>query len=105
MNGWFWITAMVVGAGVPLAVAGAFAAAGYCIDYYSAAGTRQRRRSAGQCEQCAYSMVGNRSGICPECGNAAPPLATDPVVPPEFRSLHFRRWAWVGAIALGMVLA
>lgn len=27
-------------------------------------------RSTGHCLQCAYDLTGNRSGVCPECGEA-----------------------------------
>lgn len=30
------------------------------------------RRRAGRCTHCGYSLIGNRSGICPECGQRAP---------------------------------
>lgn len=29
---------------------------------------RRRRRKRGQCLRCAYSLEGNVSGVCPECG-------------------------------------
>jgi len=32
---------------------------------------RGRRRAAGLCEQCAYDLTGNASGVCPECGAPA----------------------------------
>jgi hypothetical protein len=32
---------------------------------------RRRRRHRGECEQCGYSLRGNVSGVCPECGTAA----------------------------------
>ncbi|HET6246769.1 MAG TPA: hypothetical protein VFE47_03645 [Tepidisphaeraceae bacterium] len=31
---------------------------------------RWRRRRAGRCVNCGYSMTGNVSGACPECGTA-----------------------------------
>ncbi len=33
------------------------------------AGIRDRRRDRGQCIECGYSLRGNRSGRCPECGS------------------------------------
>src|SRR5439155_82305 len=27
-----------------------------------------RRRRAGTCERCGYDLVGNTTGVCPECG-------------------------------------
>jgi hypothetical protein len=29
-----------------------------------------RRRRLGQCVACGYSLAGNSSGVCPECGKA-----------------------------------
>lgn len=29
------------------------------------------RRRAGRCAHCGYSLMGNRSGLCPECGAPA----------------------------------
>jgi hypothetical protein len=31
---------------------------------------RVRRRELGQCVMCGYSLIGNVSGTCPECGTA-----------------------------------
>jgi hypothetical protein len=31
---------------------------------------REKRRRLGLCEHCGYSLVGNVSGVCPECGTA-----------------------------------
>ena len=28
-----------------------------------------RRRQLGRCMACGYSLIGNTSGVCPECGN------------------------------------
>jgi hypothetical protein len=33
---------------------------------------KRRRRSRGLCGICAYDLTGNQSGVCPECGTAAP---------------------------------
>ncbi|HSZ59657.1 MAG TPA: hypothetical protein VK797_28700 [Tepidisphaeraceae bacterium] len=33
-----------------------------------AADQRLHRFSQGKCPQCAYSLTGNTSGVCPECG-------------------------------------
>lgn len=38
---------------------------------------RENRRAANLCEACGYSLAGNTSGICPECG-----LKTDPIPAP-----------------------
>jgi rubrerythrin len=32
---------------------------------------RNLRTKRGQCLACGYSLAGNRSGICPECGTAS----------------------------------
>jgi len=37
---------------------------------------RGNRHKAGYCRQCGYSLAGNRSGACPECGAAC--KAADP---------------------------
>lgn len=34
---------------------------------------RYRRRKRGLCLTCGYDLTGNTSGVCPECGTAAPP--------------------------------
>ena len=34
-------------------------------------GRRTMRRAAGACLACGYSLRGNVSGVCPECGMAA----------------------------------
>ncbi|UCG15480.1 MAG: hypothetical protein JSV19_09300 [Phycisphaerales bacterium] len=31
---------------------------------------RDRRPPMGHCQNCAYDLTGNVSGVCPECGNA-----------------------------------
>ena len=35
-------------------------------------GIRQARERRGLCQSCAYSLAGNRSGVCPECGTPVP---------------------------------
>ena len=30
------------------------------------------RAAHGECLECGYSLIGNASGVCPECGTAAP---------------------------------
>ena len=40
---------------------------------------RNRRRSrTGRCPNCSYSLTGNVSGICPECGTPTPSCHTSP---------------------------
>jgi hypothetical protein len=34
--------------------------------------TANRRRRLGLCRRCGYDLKENRSGVCPECGTAAP---------------------------------
>ena len=31
------------------------------------------RRNHSRCVHCGYSLEGNVSGVCPECGNGIPP--------------------------------
>ena len=31
---------------------------------------RDRRYPPGRCQKCGYSLTGNVSGVCPECGRA-----------------------------------
>ena len=39
---------------------------------------RRRRRRLGQCLHCGYSLHGNLSGVCPECGlSCAIPAAAE----------------------------
>ena len=33
---------------------------------------RDRRYPPGHCQKCGYDLQGNVSGVCPECGKAAP---------------------------------
>ena len=35
-----------------------------------------RRVAPGHCAACGYNLIGNVSGICPECGNAVPQAET-----------------------------
>jgi hypothetical protein len=37
---------------------------------------RRRRAKRGQCLECGYNLTANVSGVCPECGAAAPPTAS-----------------------------
>lgn len=37
---------------------------------------RSHRRRNGRCLDCGYSVLGNVSGVCPECGTAISPLKT-----------------------------
>jgi hypothetical protein len=41
------------------------------------ASIRYRRRMAGECVFCGYSLRGNVSGRCPECGQLVSESATD----------------------------
>ena len=29
------------------------------------------QQDSGQCDRCGYSLTGNESGVCPECGTSA----------------------------------
>ncbi len=43
---------------------------------------RDRRRARlGCCPACAYDLVGNTSGVCPECGAPAHPFTPSPLHP------------------------
>lgn len=44
-----------------------------------------RRRIAGGCVTCGYSLVGNVSGICPECGSPARQRTMTVLVPKTLR--------------------
>jgi hypothetical protein len=33
----------------------------------------RQRQKAGLCTQCGYDLKGNRSGVCPECGDEPSP--------------------------------
>ena len=48
-----------------LAVAAVFAAAAV---WLQSDDRRKRRKERGQCHHCGYSLTGNVSGVCPECG-------------------------------------
>ncbi|MFQ5414092.1 MAG: hypothetical protein ACE5E6_06500 [Phycisphaerae bacterium] len=37
--------------------------------------TRMRRRRLNRCVPCGYSLIGNTSGVCPECGSIIPTRA------------------------------
>ncbi len=40
---------------------------------------RERMRAAGRCGTCGYSLTGNVSGTCPECGTPVPKRTSDAV--------------------------
>lgn len=42
---------------------------------------RLRRRRDGACTKCGYLLVGNESGVCPECGQTVE-IAADPPASP-----------------------
>jgi hypothetical protein len=59
---------------LPICLTG-FAAVAFCCAFSvpkAVAGTRKailaRRRRMNLCQSCGYSLRGNVSGICPECG-------------------------------------
>ncbi len=57
---------MLVVEGLPVAVIGALSA-GVAASMF---GRAHRRRMAGCCVACGYSLAGLASGVCPECGRA-----------------------------------
>jgi membrane protein YdbS with pleckstrin-like domain len=67
VDGPVWALVIV---GVPLAVAGLVLAP------FIRQGYREERRSdrlkTGRCLACGYSLRGNVSGVCPECGAPVP---------------------------------
>lgn len=58
-----WIPMLIVTASWP-------AVLGFLVAYRS--WRTQRRRRAGCCVNCAYSLEGNESGVCPECAHPVP---------------------------------
>jgi membrane protein implicated in regulation of membrane protease activity len=64
-----WVQAAVVAAVIPLAAVGGARDA--------RRSRRRRRKELGLCASCGYSLTGNTSGVCPECG-AAVGAARDP---------------------------
>jgi hypothetical protein len=49
-----------------------FAVCWAAVPYLVIAVVRRNRGRAGLCPKCRYDMCGLTSGVCPECGNAAP---------------------------------
>jgi hypothetical protein len=45
-----------------------YALVGAMIGWYFAKRSTSSRQVAPRCENCDYSLIGNRSGVCPECG-------------------------------------
>lgn len=43
---------------------------------------RLRRHRPGHCPNCRYDLTGNRSGVCPECGETRTRCVTDPALEP-----------------------
>ena len=56
--GWFLLVAMVSG---PILL-------GLMLIPVFRRGTIEHRRANGMCLACGYSLTGNTSGVCPECG-------------------------------------
>lgn len=49
----------------------------------------QRRRAAGLCEKCGYSLTGNTSNICPECGMSIIQKIKEPLLAQVIRRLKW----------------
>ena len=60
-----------VSCGLVVAVTGALPAI-WIVETMLIARRRGRRRKAGDCPACGYSLTGNTSGVCPECGTPVP---------------------------------
>jgi hypothetical protein len=67
LYGPIWALVTVFG---PIAI-GALALAPYIRQGYRAE-TRSDRLKTGRCLNCGYSLRGNTSGVCPECGTPVP---------------------------------
>jgi len=50
---------------------------------------RERRRAAQLCEACGYSLAGNTSGVCPECG-----MSTSQEIKKPAMANFIRRLKW-----------
>ena len=40
---------------------------------------RRSTGKTGHCQSCGYSLTGNTSGVCPECGTAVNPTTSKPM--------------------------
>ncbi len=60
---------LATGVGGPVWAASGLLAAYPALALYCGPVQRRRRRRAGACTCCGYSLTGNTSGICPECGS------------------------------------
>lgn len=61
--------------------------------------TRLRRRRLNQCPPCGYSLRGNLSGVCPECGSITPGGARALSVGRPTAGLELLFWSWFERIA------
>lgn len=56
--------------------------------------TRLRRRRLNRCAPCGYSLIGNISGVCPECGSIVPRRANDGSFERPTCAIEARLWRW-----------
>lgn len=49
----------------------------------------ERRRAAGLCEKCGYSLAGNTGDVCPECGISTTQKIKEPVMAQVIRRLKW----------------
>lgn len=51
-----------------VATAVIYASGGALVAWYFRKRSTSSHSGAPRCEKCGYSLIGNRSGVCPECG-------------------------------------
>lgn len=50
---------------------------------------RERRRASGLCQACGYSLAGNTTGVCPECGKSDEKTPRKPLLAQIIRRLKW----------------
>ena len=66
--------------------------------------TRLRRRALNCCVPCGYSLTGNVSGICPECGSAVPRRAHDGSYLRITDRIEVKLWRWTDSVTARRVV-
>ncbi len=61
--------------------------------------TRLRRRRLNQCPPCGYSLMGNMSGVCPECGSITPEHARTLAGGRKSSAMELLLWSWFEKVA------